>query len=545
MKISLQYKLLAALVGLLACVLICVGIGGSILIRDYFLENKRQDLTSKAYELANLVTGYYSGQISYQQLRELADSIDSLLNARVWIVDRQLGLVAVSAEAISDTVNFHRQHIVKPSPLTPDTWRFAQHDHRQRHMAPTDHRQFKQPRRNWATQQPTVSVTSGQSLTPLALSDLKGMTELSEFVTVNSGQAWSVSYYHPYYEEKMLIAAVPITLTEGSVGGTVMLHVPLTEFERFLQRIYTYFGYAALVALLLAILVAAIMARSIVTPLAAMQKTAAAMACGDYEQRIKISTRDELGELGVSLNCLARDLGEYVRQLETVDTLRREFVANVSHELRTPLTILYGYNQALQDGTINSLEQVQQYRAVMAGEILRLEKLINDLLDLSQLQTAAAVVDGEPVLLSEIITNVTTLLQPQFKAKAVALDVMIEPMVPAVYGDGDRLIQLVLILLDNALKFTPTEGKVIVTLNSVLSGVELSISDTGVGIADDILPYIWERFYKIDKARRGGSGLGLAIAKQILDLHKADVNVSSRLGEGTEFLLKFASVNKS
>nr|WP_284707745.1 HAMP domain-containing sensor histidine kinase [Sporomusa sphaeroides] len=281
------------------------------------------------------------------------------------------------------------------------------------------------------------------------------------------------------------------------------------------------------------------MARHIVRPLTAMQETAAALAHGDYDRRVTVSSRDEVGDLGQSLNSLAKDLGEYVRQMEMTDRMRRDFVANVSHELRTPLTIMYGYNQALQDGTITEAKKVKKYHRVMGGEILRLEKLIAELLDLSQLQATGITLETEDVPLAEVIDNVITLMKQKSEQKGVTLAAQIDP-IPSIRGDGDRLTQLVLILVDNALKFTPAGGQITASLTESSDSVVLTIADTGVGIAPGDLPHIWERFYKADKSRAsGGTGLGLAIAKQIIELHGAAVDVISTSGQGTTFIIRF------
>jgi len=204
-----------------------------------------------------------------------------------------------------------------------------------------------------------------------------------------------------------------------------------------------------------------------------------------------------------------------------------------------------GYNQALQDGTITDPGQVKKYHQVIGEEISRLEKLIADLLDLSQLQANGIALEIEEVSLAEVIDNVITLLKQKSEEKGVALAAQIDPGTPPVQGDGDRLTQLVLILMDNALKFTPAGGQITARLAAGNGNVELTIADTGTGIAPEDLPYIWERFYKADKSRAsGGTGLGLAIARQIIELHGATVDVASTVGEGTAFTIRFPITTK-
>lgn len=634
MKISLQHKLLAAFMALVIVGLVGIGAGGSMLIRGYFIAQKQHELTDKAYEMARMVNAYYDGHITYEQLYNFVNSVDSFLDARVWVVDQDLNLITVSEERPGEGRNTRRPAAaVRPSPMRPD-WRDCDiPDSPGGMMAPGVGRQNQQssdesgqgrynrpnsgqsavpprsehswdncdwqsgnnqgmmggrgtgrphmgmggragaqdsqpaqPSRSAAaaapgagespaapsadsagTAQPPLTLDlgkeaqQGEATGPaVSLADITGMAEIIQAVRQNYGQPWAKTYYHPYYEENMLIVAVPLTRQDGTANGTVMINAPIEEIDNFLRHVYQYISFAGMAAVLLAIVLAACMARGIVRPLKAMRETAAALAGGHYEQRVAVTSSDEVGDLGRSFNLLAHDLGEYVRRMEMTDKMRRDFVANVSHELRTPLTIMRGYNQALQDGTVTEPDQIKKYHRVMGDEILRLEKLIADLLDLSQLQANGIVLDIEEVSLAEVVQNVSTLLAQRSEQQGVSLLTDIDSVVPPVQGDGDRLTQLVLILMDNALKFTPAGGQIRIRLTAENDGIILTVADTGAGIAADDLPYIWERFYKGDKSRSGGgTGLGLAIARQIVDLHEATVDVTSACGEGTTFIIKF------
>lgn len=380
------------------------------------------------------------------------------------------------------------------------------------------------------------AAEKGEDDKSLSFADVAGMETIAQTVQDNRGQIWSKTYYHPYYEENMLIVAVPLEQSDGSVSGTVMIHAPIEEINGFLRQVYYYLGTAGVIAILCAMLIASYLSRGIVRPLKAMQETAAAMANGDYSVRIQTYLDDEIGAMGQSLNSLAHDLGIYVNKMEKVDTMRRDFVANVSHELRTPLTIMRGYNQAFRDGTISEPKLVAKYHAVMSEEINRLEHLITELLDLSQLQSQGIQLEVEQVSLAEIIANVITLVSQRSLEKGVTIIEEVPTDAPSVMGDGNRLTQLVLILVDNALKFTPADGRITCSLRVKEDSQTIRISDTGMGIGEEDLPYIWERFYKADKSRSsGGTGLGLAIAKQIVALHGGSLEVASELGKGTTF----------
>jgi signal transduction histidine kinase len=358
-----------------------------------------------------------------------------------------------------------------------------------------------------------------------------------------NGTAWVKKIYHPYYEENMLLVAVPLIQAEGQSTGTVLINAPLADFDDFLNRIYWYIAAAGAVGLLLTVLIANYLSASIIRPLRSMRAVASAMANGDYSVQAKVETNDEVGDLSKSLNLLAKALSEFVSKTEKTDKLRRDFVANVSHELRTPLTIMRGYNEALLDGTISQSDQVEKYHRVMRDESIRLQKLINELLDLSHLEARTAALETEQVSLAEIVSNLVTLFKQPSQEKGVELETKIAEGLPEIQANGDRLTQLVLILLDNALKFTPAGGTITISVGADDQTLTLRVADTGEGISPEDLPNVWERFYKADKSHAraaGGTGLGLAIAKEIINLHGAKVDVASQLGKGTVFSIMFA-----
>lgn len=537
MRISLQHKLLGSFIIVVILVLTSVSIGASFLIRDYFIAGKQRDFTDKAYETARVVENYYAGQINYGQLASFINSIDRLLSARVWIIDNSLNLIAASEEQRMPTNGFqHRGGMMKKSPLGDAT---------------RDCDMTGEPgmMRHGSGMGMGMGMGMQQGQKRRNLTDIQGLDIIRQQVETTGGEAWAKTFYHPYYEENMLVVGVPLK-PEGQVQGTVLIHAPLSGFDSFLTRVYWYIAAAGAVVVLITIFIANCLATGIIRPLKSMQAVASAMAGGNYAVQAKVETNDEVGDLSRSLNSLAQALREFVDKTEKTDKLRRDFVANVSHELRTPLTIIRGYNEALLDGTIDSPEQTTKYHQIMRDEAVRLEKLLAELLDLSQLEARTAVLETEPVSLSEIAHNIVTLFRQRSVEKGVSLHAQIADNIPDIAGNGDRLAQLMVILVDNALKFTPTGGTVSVTVTVEDEWETLTIADTGSGIIEEDLPYIWERFYKADKAHTrtsGGTGLGLAIAREIINLHSAVAEVTSKPGQGTVFTIRFplrAAINR-
>jgi len=540
-RISLQHKLLGSFIIVVALVLVIVSTGVSLLIRDYFFASKQRELTDKAYETARVVNSYYNGEINYGQLANFINSIDSLLSARVWVIDNSYNLIAASEEQQAPSGGLRRRAGMmkkSPMPMNQDCDITKGQGRMRRHGAGMGHGMMSGTTPDGSSDK-AAEPQSGQSPSLAAIS---GIEEVRQQLEAASGKAWAKTIYHPYYEENMLLVAVPLNQTENQPPGTVLINAPLSGFDSFLSRIYWYIAAAGTVGILITIIIANYLSTSIIRPLRSMQAVASAMAGGDYSVQAKVETNDEVGDLSRSLNLLIKALNEFVSKTEKTDKLRRDFVANVSHELRTPLTIMCGYNEALLDGTISQPEQVEKYHKVMRDESIRLQKLINELLDLSHLEAGTATLEKEPVFLAEIVDNIVTLFKKPSQEKGVILQTAIANGLPEIQAYGDRLTQLVLILLDNALKFTPAGGTIILSVGAVNNILTLSIADTGCGIPPEDLPYIWERFYKVDKSRtrvKGGTGLGLAIAKEIINLHGATVDVASEVGKGTVFTIQF------
>lgn len=498
MKSSLRRKLLYSYIAVTVLILAVVSVAISVLLREYFLSSKQQELVNKGFELGRVVESYQDGRIDYAQFTNFINAVDTFLDARVWVIDPARNVVAVSSPRRGGPGMGHG---------------------------------------------PGMGQGPGMGMGPGMMGG--GMLQrnlVAEFEPVFSGRVVTRSFYHPVYGENMLLVAVPLTREDGTVLGAVVLNSPVRGINQFLLQLYYYIGGIGLLALLVTVLIVRHLARSITSPLKDMEQSAAAMARGDYNTRIRIETDDEVGELGKSLNTLANELARFVGNTARTEKLRRDFVANISHELRTPLTVIRGYTEALLDGTVTRSDQAEKYHRLMRDETVRLERLINELLDLSRLQGENASLALEVLPVAAIAESVAAMLKQRAEQGGVELETALATSGCDIRGNGDRLTQLLLILLDNALKFTPAGGKVTVGVAREGGQVALTVVDTGVGIPAEDLPYIWERFYKADKSHsrdRAGTGLGLAIAREIIDRHGAVAVVTSELGAGTGFRILF------
>ena len=244
------------------------------------------------------------------------------------------------------------------------------------------------------------------------------------------------------------------------------------------------------------------------------------------------ATPCEGGATDATLVLVAQDVTE-IRRLEGV---RREFVANVSHELKTPLTSIQGLVETLLGGALEDAANNRRFVAMIAEDAKRLSLLIDDLLDLSQIESKALTLRLEAVALRPLLEQLGDRLRQPLEERRVALEIAVPADVPPVRGDPDRLRQIFLNLLDNAIKFNTPGGRVTVRAAHEGSTLSVTMEDTGVGIPAADLPRIFERFYRVDKARSrelGGTGLGLAIVKHLVELHQGRVTVESQPGRGS------------
>ncbi len=227
-----------------------------------------------------------------------------------------------------------------------------------------------------------------------------------------------------------------------------------------------------------------------------------------------------------------------ISDLKRLERVRQDFVANVSHELRTPLTAIKGYVEALRDGGLQDPVQAEQFLGVIQRHSERMDKIVSDLLLLSEMESADRVLQSETVHLPELIRTAVETLRPPAEGKKQTLRV--EPLegIPTLRADSQKIHQVMVNLLNNAISYTPEGGSITVEAKPVPQGVEISVIDNGIGIPPDDLPRIFERFYRVDKGRSrelGGTGLGLSIVRHIVEAHGGHVRVESKPGKGSRF----------
>lgn len=301
-------------------------------------------------------------------------------------------------------------------------------------------------------------------------------------------------------------------------------------FSQYTTAVYEAVTYAALAALIAAILASFFISRQVVTPMLHMMSLSQRIAEGEYQERLALpggqqaDQTDELGQLALRFNQMAD-------KLEKTETIRRQLIGDVTHELRTPLTAVKGYLEGLMDGVLPADPETYEQ---IHSEIDRLQRLVNDLQELSRVEAGAFQLNLAPVPPERLIERIQSTFGRQFEDKNIQLVTDVETGLPNLFVDKDRIIQVLTNLVGNALQYTPNGGKVSISVRREKSEILFAVKDTGIGISTEQLTFIFNRFYRTDKSRNrasGGSGIGLTIAKALVQAHQGKIWAESN-GEG-------------
>lgn len=360
-------------------------------------------------------------------------------------------------------------------------------------------------------------VHEGDLIDPADLSDMRqGKT------SIRKGQS-------KIFGETALWVITPVKNENNVIGGTIMFS-PIIGITQTTQKVRNLFIYSSIVSILFATVVVHFMAKYVTGPLREMNKIAQRMAKGDFSQRVTIHQADEIGDLGEAFNYMSG-------QIEKQEKLRRDFVADVSHELRSPLTNIQGFIEAIMDGKDRTPEDRSRYLGIIHKETTRLSRLVNELLYLSKLESGTVETSKTLFSLNEVIESSVQKFLPVAGEKKQNIICSVSEEEIILSGNPDRIEQVITNLLDNACRHSPEGADIDVKLTKTSDSAKVMIIDRGEGIPPEDLPMIWERFYKVDKARKrdtGGTGLGLAIVRQIVESYGGQIEVTSEVGKGTE-----------
>jgi len=338
----------------------------------------------------------------------------------------------------------------------------------------------------------------------------------------DTGMKWltlKIPFYYP-----------DIVIDGRELRGNVLMHTPIPEIQKSGYTILGLLMPAILISAIISFVLVYILSRRITNPLKQMTNAARDISSGNWKTRIHLKGNDEIKVLADSFN-------QMVDNLENLEKMRRDFIANVSHELRTPMTSINGFIEGILDGTIPEDKQ-KYYLNIVKEEVKRLYRLVSDLLDIARMESGETKVNLTAFDICEVIRLSVIQLQQFIEDKNINFRANLEQESMHVYADRDAIQRVMINLIHNAIKFTPEGGSISVSVRDIKGKAEITVSDTGQGIPAEDLPFVFERFHKADKSRgkdKTGVGLGLYIVKNIIKAHNENITVESEYGKGTTF----------
>ena len=326
--------------------------------------------------------------------------------------------------------------------------------------------------------------------------------------------------------DSTLTVGVPIMDKNGEVIGALLLRNATNELVSMQKEAFSLLGAALLLGFVITLVLSAVLAKSFVKPLKQMEGFAVDLAKEKYYLRSDIKREDEIGSLAKSLDLLAARLEEIDNEKSRLDKMRKDFLASVSHELKTPITVVRGLIEMMTAGLVTTEDKRQSCLSQMQKNILGLQRLVQDLFELSRLQNADFTFETEELNLIDPLNDAVQSAKQMAKSKSVAVELMVEPSPIILKGDYVRLRQMFLTVLGNAVKFSPERGTVRIGVSQSENSWSISVTDEGAGISEEELPHIFEKFHRqTGEKNNDGTGLGLAIANEIARRH--DINIAA------------------
>ena len=384
----------------------------------------------------------------------------------------------------------------------------------------------------WIVDAKTGNIVQGRNEKGQSFSYLKLPPNAEETIKkAISGETTTTENFNDYLNENSITVAVPIKNGQ-TIEGVVLLHSPVKYMSSALKSgIYTLI-FSILVALILASISAVWLSISFTKPLNKIRDTTTELAKGNYEVTTQVNQSDEIGELAKSIDKLALQLDKSSKESERFEKMRQNFIANISHELRTPITVIRGSIEAICDGIIKDSEQLKDYNEQILSDSIHLQRLVNDLIDLTKLQNTDFSIDKSTINLFEIINDAVRSMKQISTKKGVKINFSLENAIEEdkylFVGDYQRIRQMIIIVLDNAIKFSNENQKVDIFLKKENNKYEIKICDNGRGIDSKNIGEIFNRYHKSNtEENKNGMGLGLAIAKEIAIRHNIEIMVES------------------
>lgn len=346
------------------------------------------------------------------------------------------------------------------------------------------------------------------------------------------------SGYSAIHDMKVVTVGAPIYDGEEAIVGAVLVIAPVETQRETTNSILLMFGISIMSALLVALWLSIIFTRRLTGPITKINKAARRLSEGKYDVNLQMSEQNEIGELAKTVDVLSTKLKENEIQREYMEQMRKDFFSNISHELRTPITVIRAYLESLVDGVVNE-QKVSSYYTRMLAECEGIQRLIQDLLLLSKVENPDFNVEQEPVNVIQVFDDIVRSVRVVCAKKNIKLKIESDKEYCFINGDYDRIRQVFIAVLDNAIKFSDVDSTIYIKIDS-LDKIRIQIKDTGIGMDQEELSHIFDKFYtKKMPNNKNGSGLGLVIAEKIVEKHGGTIFVESEKNRGTTFSFVF------
>lgn len=325
--------------------------------------------------------------------------------------------------------------------------------------------------------------------------------------------------------ENIMAVSSPLKQNPNKTVGVLRYVISLEKVDSVVRLLIATSLIVIMLVLLAMLLLSLIFSKSIISPLNEINEVAKKMANGQFSERIEKRYNDEIGELSDTLNYMAGEIVETTK-------LKNDFISSISHELRTPLTSIKGWGETILTGGLDDKSETELGLKIMIKETTRLAEMVEELLDFSRIESGRITLHLEPVDIESVLSDIVHMFRHRGKNEGVIIEYIHPLFVPEIIADQNRLRQVFINIIDNAIKFTESEKKVTVSIDSDDEFVIIKVIDEGIGISEEDLPRVKEKFFK-GTSKKSGSGIGLAVSNEIIKLHNGSFEIESEVDLGT------------
>ncbi|MCY6371338.1 sensor histidine kinase [Clostridium ganghwense] len=462
---SILSKLWLGITSLVLFILIIIWIFQVGFLNKFYVSERTNNLLKEGNEIVSIITKSKNPQIVSEETMSRINSTISSFNAQVIIIDSS-----------NNVLFFNAPHNV--------------------------------PKRNTET-------IPERLLSKINIEIEKGETFIKKNTRLND------SFY-------FITVGIPIK-ENGNMNGYFILNSPLAPIKETTSILKNQLSIITLASIIIATFLSLLLAKLFTNPILKITKTSKQIANGDFTARVKLESKDEIRDLGDTINNMAVQLGQ-------IENFRREFIANTSHELKTPISLIRAYSELIMDVDGEDKQARNEHLQVIIDESKRLNTMVEDILYLSEMEAGYYKPEFKNFSVIDTINSVIKKLSFLCSGKNININIIAANENTLISGDEAKMYQVFFNLINNAINYSHENGNIIIKVNNINDMVRIEVIDNGKGIPKEDLPYVWDRFYKVDKSHKrnnSSTGLGMAIIKNILEAHKFNYGIESELNKGT------------